>query len=294
MPLTLVQTRVVHEIVSYVRRQNLPVGFHLSESFLGRVIETSSFPIKAALSYLAKLGVVRYERNRGFFLALPASSLLDVAQKLSSAVEDPLYLKIVEFRLKAKLPDTVTESDLMRLFKVTRNTLRKTLSRIQQEGWIERRNSRGWVFLPMLDSVKAAEEAYAFRLLIEPAALLSPTFKPDLPALEQCRKEQEFIVQNGHETMTPRELFEVNARFHETLAGWSGNRFILQTVRRINQLRRLVEYVQAKQRLPYNVQEHLVILDSIARGDCLSAAAQLRDHLNEARRDKVSDSVFLS
>jgi DNA-binding GntR family transcriptional regulator len=295
MPLTYLETRVLQAIVDYVRRKNLPVGFHLAEQHLSKVIGTSRFPVNAALSHLANLKVVRYERNRGFFLAVQTSSLLEVAQRLSAAGEDPLYLKIAEYRLKAKLPDIVLETDLIRLFKVPRNTIRKTLSRIQQEGWIERRHGRGWIFLPMIDSEEAYEDAYVFRLSIEPAGLLSPKFKPNLPALEECRKEQEFIARNGYQSMTPIELFEVNARFHETLAACSGNPFILQAIRRLDQLRRLVEYMQYRQRPPRkaHAEEHLAILDSIVRGDCLSAAARLREHLDKARREKVSADIFL-
>jgi len=50
--------------------------------------------------------------------------------------------------------------------------------------------------------------------------------------------------------MTAIELFESNSLFHETLAKWSGNRFIVQSVRRLDQLRRLVEYRQARSRKP--------------------------------------------
>jgi len=69
-------------------------------------------------------------------------------------------------------------------------------------------------------------------------------------------------------TMTPIELFESNSRFHETLAKWSNNRFILQSIKRVNQLRRLVEYQQAStNRKPRQTQahEHLEILDALSK-----------------------------
>ena len=102
-------------------------------------------------------------------------------------------------------------------------------------------------------------------------------------------RQQELIANTGWKTMTPIELFESNSQFHETLAKWSGNRFILQAVRRTDQLRRLVEYRQARSREPRQTQakEHLEILDAIAAHDALKAASLMRAHLEGARRGKV-------
>jgi DNA-binding GntR family transcriptional regulator len=294
MALTTLQTRVLREIIVHARRENLPAGSHLAESHLAQVVGTSRFPISAALSHLTELGVVTHDRNRGFFLAKPASALADMAQEWSNAAEDPTYLEIANARQNQQLADVVSEAELMEQFGVSRSVLRKVLSRIQEEGWIERRTGHGWEFLPMIDSSEAYEESYALRLAIEPAGILSAKFRPDLPALDACRKQQEFIVSSGFKTMTAIELFEANARFHETIAACSGNRFILQTVRRLDQLRRLVEYMQAERRLPRKGQaeEHLEILNCISKGDYLGAATKMRDHLDGARRAKITSIVF--
>jgi DNA-binding GntR family transcriptional regulator len=294
MALTTLQTRVLREIIVHARRENLSVGTHLAEAHLAQVVGTSRFPISAALAHLSELGLVKHDRNRGYFLAVPASSLASAAQEWSTAAEDPLYLKIASARQQGKLPDVVNETDLMERFGVTRAALRKVLSRIQQEGWIERRTGHGWEFLPMIDSPEAYEESYALRIAIEPAGILSPKFRIDVPTLDACRKQQEFIAREGYRSMTPIELFEANARFHETIADCSGNRFILQTVRRMDQLRRLVEYMQAEHRLPRKGQaeEHLAILDALATADFLRAATLMRDHLEGARRQKTRTAAF--
>lgn len=294
MTLTTLQTRILGEIVAYVRRENLPVGTHLTETHLAEVVGTSRFPVSAALAHLAKLGVVKHDRNRGFFLADVPASLTDVAMEWSAAAEDPLYVDIARRRQKGELADAVNEADLMREFAVSRNSLRKVLSRIQQEGWIERRAGHGWEFLPMIDSAEAYEESYALRLAVEPAGILSPKFKADEDALAACRKQQSYIVSEGYQTMTAKELFEANARFHETIAEWSGNRFIVQTIRRQDQLRRLVEYIQADDRPPRKAQaeEHLRMLDFIAAGEIAQAAALMHEHLEGARRAKAGSAIF--
>jgi DNA-binding GntR family transcriptional regulator len=183
----------------------------------------------------------------------------------------------------------VTEAELMRRFDVARSSLRKVLARMSEEGWIEQNLGHGWRFLPMIDTPQAYEESYLFRQAIEPVGIVSPSFHADARELDALRREQQQIVNGGWRTMTAIELFEANSRFHETIAQSSGNRFIAQSVRRINLQRRLVEYHQAAQRKPRQTQaqEHLQILAAIAVHDYVLAASLLRGHLDGARRAKV-------
>ncbi|MBN3785865.1 GntR family transcriptional regulator [Burkholderia sp. Ac-20353] len=293
--LTPLQTRVAREILALARREDLVIGDRLAESILAEKIGTSRTPVNVALHHLVSLGVIYYDPNRGFFMAKPARDVTDVAAQFFNEPDDPLYLKIAEDRLAHRLPDVVTEADLMRQYDVSRSELRRVLSRMQEEGWIERQVGHGWQFMPMIDSVEAYEESYLFRAAIEPTGVMSPTFSANRVELEELRRRQRFIAEGGYLTMNSVELFEANSEFHETIAKWSGNRFIAQSVRRMDRLRRLVEYRQARARKPRQEQalEHLAILDAIAQHDLLRAAALLRDHIEGARRAKVhAQDVF--
>ena len=288
--LTPLQARVARDIVAFSRRENLKAGDHLGESFLASKIGTSRSPVNAALRHLAQIGVLTHDLNRGYFLNSDARSLNDLASRFSSPQDDPLYLRIAEDRVAQRLPDAVNEADLMRRYDVSRNTLRKVLARIQKEDWIDKSVGHGWVFQPMIDSKTAYEESYVFRAAIEPVGLTCDRFLADPGELASLRQQQQFICDSGFNTMTAIELFEANCFFHETLAKWSGNRFILQGVRRTDQLRRLVEYRQAAQeRGPRRVQtvEHLAILDAIEERQQQKAAELMRVHLQGARHLKV-------
>ena len=287
--LTPLQKRVAREIVAIARREGLKAGAHLAESLLAEQIGTSRSPVNVALRHLTSLGVLSHDINRGYFLNEDAERLDSLARDLSAVPDDPLYLRIADDRLAKRLPDAVNEVDLMRTYGVARSTLRKVLSRIQQEGWIEKAVGHGWTFQSMIDSQDAYEESYVFRSALEPTGLMSSTFRCHAGELAALRKQQAFIADKGWQSMTPFELFEANSQFHETLARWSGNRFILQAVRRTDQLRRLVEYKQARSRRPRQAQaeEHLKILDAIAANDLLQAASLMRAHLEGARRGKV-------
>lgn len=295
--LTALQQRVAREIVAMVRRENRPSGHHLSKLQLARAIGTSHNPVEAALDYLARKGIARHEPDRGYFLARDASALGAIAKTLAPAGDDPLYRRIVDARLSRRLPDTITETELMRVFDATRSAAHRALTRIQQEGWVERRAGHGWEFQPLIDSVEAYEDNYELRRALEPAGLLSRKFAAVAEELEELKRQQAFMAQGGHREMTPAEWVDINARFHETLARWSGNRFMLQTIKRINQLRKVVEYrivsgdpeLRARQ-----ASEHLRILEAIEDGDRETAARLLGRHLEGARRAKVRPDHFVA
>ncbi|MDO5625313.1 MAG: GntR family transcriptional regulator [Pseudomonadota bacterium] len=293
--LTPLQLRVAREIVALVRRDNRRAGEHLPEVHMAQHIGTSRSPVQAALRHLHRLGVLQQDTNRGYFLAVDAKDWNGAVASLLDS-DDPLYLRVVQDRQSSELPDEVTEAELMRRYDVARSTLRKVLSRISEEGWIEQGVGHGWRFQSMIDSPDAYEESYLFRQSVEPGAILGPSFAFVPLELRQLRAEQQRIVDGGFQTMTPTELFESNSRFHETLAAWGHNRFVLQSVRRINQLRRLIEYRQAARRAARQVQasEHLAILDAIEKQDFALAASLMRQHLDGARRGKSREPAMFS
>ncbi|MEJ8812845.1 GntR family transcriptional regulator [Variovorax ureilyticus] len=290
--LTLNQQKVLREIVGYIRRERLPVGARLPEWTLANLTGTSRSPVRAVLDHLVEAGVVRYDKNRGYSVLTDVDRLAnDVVDEMNSA-DDPLYLQVADARLRGQLEESVTEADLTRLLGASRSEVRRVLVRAQAEGWAEREAGYGWRFLPMIDSLEAYDDMYALRLAIEPAGLLSPKFKPDMKELQELRGQQQAILDGAYQSATER--FESNARFHELIAGWSGNRFALQTLRRLDQLRRLAEYRQAKQDLPRAIlaREHLEILAAIEAGDSLAAASLMKRHLSGARLKKVTGDVF--
>ncbi|KIQ00413.1 MULTISPECIES: GntR family transcriptional regulator [Pseudomonas] len=292
--LTNSQRKALREIISYVRREQLAPGAHLPEWTLAKLIGTSRSPVKIALECLVGVGFMRYDRNRGYHLEGEIDSLPSEVLDLLGEGDDPMYLRLAEARFDGLLPDSVTEADLVRLLNATRSEVSKALGRAQSEGWVEKEVGYGWRFLPMIDSLEAYDDMYSLRIAIEPAGILSPKFRPDLEELQMLRQEQMSILNGGYKTMTSIDRFESNARLHETIAKWSGNRFSLQTLRRLDQMRRLVEYRQARHELPRQelAQEHIHILDAISQGDNLYAASLMRQHIEDARRKKAVSKVF--
>lgn len=170
----------------------------------------------------------------------------------------------------------------MRRYGITRGQLGAILRRMAQEGWVERLPGHGWMFLPVLTSAETYKQGYRYRLLIEAAGILEPTFTLDREALLRCRAEQEALVNGGVRTASPATLFDANSRLHETITACSGNAFILDGLRRLMEYRKAVDRDQAERRC----REHLTLIDMLLAGQQAAAADFLRLHLRNAVREK--------
>lgn len=211
----------------------------------------------------------------------------------SAGVEDgegdeAIYFRIAEDRLAGKLDERMSENELMRFYDLPRTKLLRVLRRIAEEGWIERLPGNGWAFTQALTSKKSYEDGYAFRAVIEQQAMLLPSFEPNPEGLKRAREVQTRLRDGGYETWSRAEIFKANNEFHEMLVACSQNEFFLDAIRRINRLRRLIEYhiTIDRSRLPRQTEEHLQILDLIEHGRRNEAAAFLYTHIMGASRIK--------
>jgi DNA-binding GntR family transcriptional regulator len=163
---------------------------------------------------------------------------------------------------------------------------------MDRESMVDRKPGRGWIFRPLLTNSESHRESYRYRMIIEPAAILEPGYQVDVVELEKCRREQEELLQGGIERCTPAELYRSGVHFHETVIAGANNRFLLDSLRRINQMRRVVEYGTKldRSRLHQQCKEHLMLIDLLLKGERMEAAHFLRQHLNGARITKVGES----
>ena len=288
---TDLQSHLAERILAHVRVSQLPAEYHLTELSLQQMFGTSRGPIRSALAYLEKLGVVEKRPRKGYYLTGLDVDLGSVPRRADEA----LYRAIADDRLSGILGEVVSETELARRYDISRHRLARVLDRIAAEGWIEKRRGHGWGFLPLINSAQAYRESYELRLILEPSAMRLPGFKVDREALEHLRRQQTFILEEGYKTLSRIEMFETNSRFHETIAAMSGNRFIVQGMTRMTQLRRLVEYRHPKtpDRMRRVCEEHLEVLARLERGEILCAAAVLEKHLACARDEKTRAEDFI-
>lgn len=276
-------------ILDTLRRENYPVGHRLKEMELCELLGVSRSPVRKALQLLESSGVVQSIRNKGFQVVRTGEALEGWSLPVDPGVEEQAYLRIANDRINGLLAEEVAEAELMARYGLARLQVQRILQRMAREHLIDRKPGRGWIFRPLLSDADSHRESYRFRMIIEPAALLEPGYQLDAEELEKCKREQLDLLQGGIERATHEQLYQAGVHLHETVVAGAQNRFLLDSLRTINQLRRVVEYGTRldRQRLHQQCEEHLQLIDLLQRGERMEAAHFLRNHLNAARITKT-------
>lgn len=287
--------RLASQILEEVKAARLMVGTRLPEQQLADRFGVSRSPVRSALGLLASMGVVEALPRRGYRLLKDGAAVVNKRRPETSRSERS-YHAIAEDRLSGRLPDRISETRLMERYGLARGALLKLLGRMANEGWVERLPGNGWRFLATMTSTESFRHAYEFRTVIEPAALMSPTFRIDVEAFRRERDRQKALLDGDLGRLGRGRLFDINSGFHEMLAACSGNLFFLDALRRVNRLRRLIEYrtFVDKDRLAAQCREHLRLLDMIETGSRQDAAAYLLRHLNGAAAAKEAAGLVQS
>ena len=277
---------LANRIVELARASHFQVNYHLREQQLADVLQVSRTPIRAALMLLAERGVVEARKNKGFFMKIGAEALGRTEVEVPSSPQQDLYARIVEDRLAHQLPETVGQVEISRRYGVERNVLQKTLAALTADGLITRGPGRNWTFQPTLDNKIALDASYDFRSLVEPSAILMDSFRTHPTTLEHIRLEHlNLLARPDFNSLPPRQLFELDASFHETIAECSGNTFLLQAIQHQNRLRRLLEFATYTngRRVREWCKEHLRIVSALQDGDRPRAAELMKSHLEKAK-----------
>jgi DNA-binding GntR family transcriptional regulator len=286
--------RLAREVAVLAARAGWSRGHHLTEQELARALSVSRTPIRAALKLLATRGAVKAQPNRGFFLLHDGARLAPLLPEQPTTADDVLQMQIIRDRVAGTLPIQVAPADLVQRYGTRRATLDRALGRLAAAGLVTREAGQKWHFLPSLEGTAGVRASYQLRALVEPGALLmDSTPVPREPVDEQRRYHLHFLERVGDpprgRTWPAAAVFELDAAFHETVAGFSGNSFVIGLVRQQNALRRLLEFdsYADMRRVVAWVHEHLAILDALAADDRPLASRRLQQHL--ARAAEVAD-----
>ncbi len=271
---------LARQIARLVQSDGLTAGDILTERGLAARFDVSRSPVRVALRELEEAGVIRVG-ERGHAVADPAAAAALAEAPPEPDEDEAVYLAIAHDRLAGQIPDRISENELLRRTGITRPRLQALLRRMSEEGWVERLPGNGWRFLPVLTSMQTYRQSYTFRQAIEPAAIRDPGFRVNRPELERTREIQRNLVAGEVLTITPVRLFEVNSALHEAICDCSGNAFFIDSLRRVNRLRRLIEYrvVVDRDQARLRCAEHVEMLDLILAGSRDEAADLMHRHL---------------
>jgi len=288
---TRLQQEIAERLLRMVREDGLEAGAWLNENNAARRLNVSRTPVRAAIDHLARQGLVRRHPNKGVeLLSAPEASADHSAN--ADAVELAM-VKVAQDRHGGRLPDEISELELMRRYELGRPEVQRLMARLADLDMVERKRGYGWRFLHEPRDQSAHDERYRFRLLIEPMVFLEPGFSLEQGWIDEMRARHEQALSQPWRESSAIGFYEMNADFHEGLAAASGNRFMHSAVRRQNQMRRLSNYdwTYGYERVVVNSREHLQMLATIEAGDYQLASALMRSHLQRAMQLRRPDGL---
>lgn len=280
------QIDVARQILLLAKKEGWRTGHSINEKSLATRFGVSRSPMRAALEILQDKQLVRLIPNKGFVVAvdLNTEQYLDL---LSASETESLKQQILRDRSVGQISQEVSENELTERYKVPRGTIRKALAQLSSLGLVHRQRGHGWAFVDSLDSSESLAESYRFRLAVELAGLMEPGYHAEPDELVSLLAAHEKILaqtEDDNEISRP-DWLNLNSSFHEAVAAWSGNRFILQAVRMQNELRYLRELSAfdrlQRARIEKSLNEHIQVLRHIQTGDLDLAHTVLRRHLEQ-------------
>ena len=184
------QSELAGRILHMLKEQGAGPGHHLVELDLCQHFGVSRTPVRGALKLLAAQGAVEARANRGFVLLGPVKSAPEVeSANLQEEEDKELFVAIAEARNTGRLAAECTQQELVRAFGAKLPTVGRVLRRLAELGLVERKPGNGWSFVASINSASAQAESYAFRQMLEPAALLQAGFELDRAWARECRAQ---------------------------------------------------------------------------------------------------------
>jgi DNA-binding GntR family transcriptional regulator len=273
-------------ILDLARERGLAVGSRLPEEQIARSCNVSRTPVRAALRLLTEQGLVNWQPEIGYSLAVDVTAQGNA--QLPNAVEDDLAQAILRDRAARRLDETVTVSGIMRRYSVRRNAVLNALKRLAEDGLVEKAPGQSWLLKPALDGADAQAESYDFRLLVEPAVIAAPGFRLDAARTALIREGMEALLALADASFDIRAFQRLDADFHDMIAKGAANRFLGEALAGHLRLRRLPGAVAGVNifRLRQSTREHLAILDQLEARQFDAAADLLRVHLRLSRSQR--------
>jgi len=197
-------------------------------------------------------------------------------EKSVDEIYERIYIAILEHRLH---PGTkLGEEKLADIFGVSRARVREVLARLAHEQIVELFPQRGaYVAKP---SIEQARDVFEARRLIEPAVLrrLVDTLTPD--KISRLRQHIE-LEADARRRGDKRAVIRLSGEFHTLAAELAGNSALARSMRELCMLTCLTIFLyDAPTAQSCRDDEHLHIIDAVARRDRAKAEKLMLDHLD--------------
>jgi len=197
-----------------------------------------------------------------------------------------------------------TERELAQRFRAARNTVRRALRVLEEEGRIHREVGRGTFVAQSsgqgddlarrIESASPAE-IMEVRLMIEPQAAELAAARAsgaEIDAMAQC-------LDNGEAAASVADFEMWDGLFHQTLIAACRNHLLIDIYDAINSVRRQAHWAMLKERTMTPERRRLIeeahrrIIAALRAHDGAKAASEMLKHLQEVKRNLVGTRLLL-
>lgn len=233
--------------------------------------------------------------GRGLRPPTPVSERLLPLPISRQTLTDSVYEAVKEWVMDQHIqPGARVNIDLVaRQLNVSPTPVREALARLEMDGLVIKEPLRGYSISPMLDD-KSFNDLYDVRRLLEPFAARRAAERRDqavVRTLERELQDMRRTIDSWDETEGAsyrdyRDFAWQDARFHEAIAGSSGNSLLSDTLRRLRShlhLYRLYHLYYTRPIGAATLIEHESILVSIRAGEPEGAESAMVEHISRSR-----------
>lgn len=277
--------KLARQITEIMLERGFAKGDHLPESTLSEACGVSRTPIRSALKLLENNNIVHRRDEGGYFLQVAPERMAAEGLPVLEEMEGFLAARILSDRAERRITDVQSVSALVRRYDAPRSSVLNALKILSSDGIVVQLPGRAWAFQPILDTPNALKDSLAFRLTLEPQAIMAPGFSMDSQKTGILRQQTEEFLRRPDGAMSAVAFMRLDCAFHRFIAESSGNRFARGALLAHQRLRLSTQKDHSIPdfRLRQSLEEHLDILDSLERSQLQLAADQMVVHLRRSQ-----------
>jgi DNA-binding GntR family transcriptional regulator len=211
----------------------------------------------------------------------------EVQSERGSEIYRALKRDITHFAFKPG--DRLIEEQLSERYRVSRTPIREALRRLEEEGLIVSKGSVGR-FIPHFN-VDQFENVYQVRIVLEELSVVETCERADDRSIWSLRWAWARGFEVGAEALDGR-FVEADETFHMGIVELSGNGYLSDSLRRVNDRIRIIRMVDftTRERITATRAEHDEVLEAIVRRDAETARRLMRRHI-ERSKDHVRELI---
>ena len=177
----------------------------------------------------------------------------------------------------------LSESKLARTLRTSRTPIREALSRLLEEGYVERVPARGY-FVARI-TLELIRNVFQVRRLLEGEAAARAAELADAATIARLREIEEFQYVLGDAGSLQR-AHRANTDFHLALAAASRNALLADLIRDcLHQVTRFISLgVNLEPLQGTATREHRAVVEAVARHDPVAARQAIEAHLDDSSR----------